>query len=90
MRRPWIALGISAALVAGTLPYVREHGHAFADKLAKTTLARARPKTGPASPLVGLDLSRIDVRTDVGLAPAGDGRVAIGRPAQPSGTTYRG
>lgn len=77
MRRPWIAVGLSAALVAGTLPYVREHGGSFADRLSKTALARSgKSKPLRASPLVGLDLSRIDVRTDVGLAPAGDGRVA--------------
>ena len=61
MRRPLIAIALAGSLVAATLPYARESGADFASKLSKAAFARSGPKR-KTSPLVGLDLSRIDVR----------------------------
>ncbi len=76
MRRPWIALALAGSLVAATLPYAREHGSDVASSLSKAAFARSGQKKPKTSPLVGLDLSRIDVREDVGTAPLPNGRVA--------------
>lgn len=75
MRRPWIAIALAGSLVAATLPYVREHGTGIAGRLSKAAFARSAPKR-VVSPLKGLDLSRIDVRGEVGTAPLPDGKVA--------------
>lgn len=77
MRRSWFAIGMATSLVAATLPYVREHGFDFADRLSKVAFARGGAgKHKAPSPLAGLDLAKIDVSGEVPTAPAADGRVA--------------
>jgi cell division protein FtsI/penicillin-binding protein 2 len=77
MRRSLVAIGLSAALVAATLPYVRDHGTSLAARLSKVAFASGKSKNAARpSPLVGLDLSRIDVRGEVGTAPIGEGKDA--------------
>lgn len=78
MRR-WIAIGVAATLVAVSLPYVRSHaGHAL-EGLSKPKIAPGAAsvkKDVSPPPLTGLDLTRIDARSDVVTAPAADKRVA--------------
>lgn len=74
--RQWIAIGAALGLVAVTLPMLRKQDDNIADALAKARLGTAstggptvtREVTPP--PLEGLDLTRIDDRGDVALAPA--------------------
>jgi peptidoglycan glycosyltransferase len=76
MGRSWIAIGLAASLVAATLPYAREHGPQWAGRLSKAAFAGGKGKAARPSPLLGLDLSRIDVRGEVGTVTTADGRVA--------------
>ncbi len=74
--RQWIAIGAAVGLVAVTLPMLRKQDDKLASMLAKASIGTAasggpivtREVTPP--PLEGLDLTRIDDRGDVALAPA--------------------
>src|SRR5690349_4441368 len=73
--RQWIAIGAAVGLVGVTLPMLRQHDDKIASALAKASIGAspggptiAREVTPP--PLEGLDLTRIDDRGDVALAPA--------------------
>ena len=74
--RQWIAIGAAVGLVAVTLPMLRKQDDKIAGALAKANIG-ATPQGGPQitrevtpPPLEGLDLTRIDDRGDVALAPA--------------------
>jgi peptidoglycan glycosyltransferase len=74
--RQWIAIGAALGLVAVTLPMLRKQDDKLANMLAKANLTPSsqggptvtREVTPP--PLEALDLTRIDDRGDVALAPA--------------------
>lgn len=74
--RQWIAIGAAVGLVAVTLPMLRKQDDKIAGMLAKASVGTessggptiTREVTPP--PLEGLDLTRIDDRGDVALAPA--------------------
>ena len=74
--RQWIAIGAAVGLVAVTLPMLRKQDDKLAGMLAKASMGTttaggptiSREVTPP--PLEGLDLTRIDDRGDVALAPA--------------------
>jgi peptidoglycan glycosyltransferase len=74
--RQWIAIGAAVGLVAVSLPLLRKQDDSVASMLAKANIGTAasggpvvtREVTPP--PLEGLDLTRIDDRGDVALAPA--------------------
>lgn len=74
--RQWIAIGAAIGLVAVTLPMLRRQDDNIASMLAKASVGTA-PSGGPVitrevtpPPLEALDLTRIDDRGDVALAPA--------------------
>ncbi len=74
--RQWIAIGAAVGLVAVTLPMLRKQDDKIAGMLAKASIG-ATPTGGPhhlprgdAPSTGGLDLTRIDDRGDVALAPA--------------------
>lgn len=74
--RQWIAIGAAVGLVAVTLPLLRKQDDKISSMLAKASIGPAatggpqvtREVTPP--PLEGIDLTRIDDRGDVALAPA--------------------
>ena len=73
--RQWIAIGAAVGLVAVTLPLLRKHDGDLGDALAKRKGAAANG--GPVvtrqvdpPPLTGVDLTRIDDRGGVAIAPA--------------------
>ena len=74
--RQWIAIGAAVGLVAVTLPLLRKQDDKIGSALARASLGPAAAG-GPAvtrevtpPPLEGVDLTRIDDRGDVALAPA--------------------
>ena len=78
MRR-WIAIGAAAGIVAVSLPYVRSHASHALEGLSKRKVApgaASAKKDVTPPPLTGLDLTRIDARSDVVTAPAHESRVA--------------
>ncbi len=74
--RQWIAIGAAVGLVAVTLPLLRKQDDKISSMLAQASILPAatggptvtREVTPP--PLEGVDLTRIDDRGDVALAPA--------------------
>lgn len=74
--RQWIAIGAAVGLVAVTLPLLRKQDDKISSALAHASIGPAaqggptvtREVTPP--PLEGIDLTRIDDRGDVALAPA--------------------
>lgn len=72
--RKWIAFFGAAAVVAATLPFLRNHDDAVAELLKKAKLvSREEEKpTGVVDPpaLTDLDLANIDDRRDIVMAPA--------------------
>ena len=74
--RQWIAIGAAVGLVAVTLPLLRKQDDKISSMLAKASIGTpaqggpqvTREVTPP--PLEGVDLTRIDDRGDVALAPA--------------------
>ena len=74
--RQWIAIGAAVGLVAVTLPMLRKQDDKISSMLAKANIVPAatggpvvtREVTPP--PLEAIDLTRIDDRGDVALAPA--------------------
>lgn len=74
--RQWIAIGAAVGLVAVTLPLLRKQDDKISSMLAKASIGTPAPG-GPQvtrevtpPPLEGVDLTRIDDRGDVALAPA--------------------
>lgn len=77
--RQWIAIGGAAALVAFTLPAVRERGAKLVAGLSKTqpaSFGETLKREVMPPPLTDVDLTRIDARGDVVTAPAHGKRVA--------------
>lgn len=81
MRR-WKAALAAVALVAVTLPFVKDEVPEFDFSLSKLAFGEEAPSRGTTlrtvtpPPLHGIDLARIDVRGDVATAPGHGGRVA--------------
>ncbi|MRG94513.1 penicillin-binding transpeptidase domain-containing protein [Polyangium spumosum] len=78
--RQWIAIGAAVGLVAVTLPMLRKHDVELAGLLAKSKIETnggpvvTREVTPP--PLTDVDLTRIDDRGNVAIAPAHGNRRA--------------
>jgi len=78
--RQWIAIGAAVGLVAVTLPMLRKHDVELAGLLAKSKIDTSggpvvtREVTPP--PLTDIDLTRIDDRGNIGIAPAHGNRRA--------------
>src|ERR1044071_2598205 len=74
--RQWIAIGAAVGPVAVTLPMLRKQDDKIASMLAKASIGTASSagpsitREPPPPPLERLDLTRIDDRGDVALAPA--------------------